>query len=140
MNERTETRKPQGRKNTNENYDQNFANDNDTIRTRLEDDAVSEDRTHDLRIMRPTRYQLRYHRHVTKGAPARMPKFKKRDRPRKAVAEKSITLADRQRAPGRGRRERMDRATEGVGIPCGTDGGTAAAMRGPTRPKIKRQL
>ena len=25
-------------------------------------DAVSEDRTHDLRIMRPTRYQLRYHR------------------------------------------------------------------------------
>ena len=24
--------------------------------------AVSEDRTHDLRIMRPTRYQLRYHR------------------------------------------------------------------------------
>ena len=25
--------------------------------------AVSEDRTHDLRIMRPTRYQLRYHRY-----------------------------------------------------------------------------
>ena len=25
-------------------------------------DAVSEDRIHDLRIMRPTRYQLRYHR------------------------------------------------------------------------------
>ena len=29
--------------------------------------AVSEDRTHDLRIMRPTRYQLRYHRHGTSG-------------------------------------------------------------------------
>ena len=29
--------------------------------------AVSEDRTHDLRIMRPTRYQLRYHRHDTSG-------------------------------------------------------------------------
>ena len=28
-------------------------------------DAVSEDRTHDLRIMRPTRCQLRYHRSVT---------------------------------------------------------------------------
>ena len=26
--------------------------------------AVSEDRTHILRIMRPTRYQLRYHRHI----------------------------------------------------------------------------
>ena len=26
------------------------------------ENAVSEDRTHDLRIMRPTRYQLRYHR------------------------------------------------------------------------------
>ena len=30
--------------------------------TKLEGNAVSEDRTHDLRIMRPTRYQLRYHR------------------------------------------------------------------------------
>ena len=29
--------------------------------------AVSEDRTHDLRIVRPTRYQLRYHRHDTSG-------------------------------------------------------------------------
>ena len=29
--------------------------------------AVSEDRTHDLRIMRPTRYQLRYHRQHTSG-------------------------------------------------------------------------
>ena len=29
--------------------------------------AVSEDRTRDLRIMRPTRYQLRYHRHGTSG-------------------------------------------------------------------------
>ena len=29
--------------------------------------AVSEDRIHDLRIMRPTRYQLRYHRHDTSG-------------------------------------------------------------------------
>ncbi len=29
--------------------------------------AVSEDRTHDLRIMRPTRDQLRYHRHSTSG-------------------------------------------------------------------------
>ena len=28
--------------------------------------AVSEDRAHDLRIMRPTRYQLRYHRLVEK--------------------------------------------------------------------------
>ena len=28
----------------------------------MEKFAVSEDRTHDLRIMRPTRYQLRYHR------------------------------------------------------------------------------
>ena len=26
------------------------------------ENAVSEDRAHDLRIMRPTRYQLRYHR------------------------------------------------------------------------------
>ena len=29
--------------------------------------AVSEDRTHDLKIMRPTRYQLRYHRQHTSG-------------------------------------------------------------------------
>ena len=29
---------------------------------KLTQNAVSEDRTHDLRIMRPTRYQLRYHR------------------------------------------------------------------------------
>ena len=29
------------------------------------ENAVSEDRTHDLRIMRPTRCQLRYHRSVT---------------------------------------------------------------------------
>ena len=29
--------------------------------------AVSEDRTHDLRIMRPTRYQLHYHRQHTSG-------------------------------------------------------------------------
>ena len=32
--------------------------------TTVQTNAVSEDRTHDLRIMRPTRYQLRYHRHV----------------------------------------------------------------------------
>ena len=31
--------------------------------------AVSEDRTHDLRIMRPTRYQLRYHRHCARSTP-----------------------------------------------------------------------
>ena len=28
---------------------------------------ASEDRAHDLRIMRPMRYQLRYHRHDTSG-------------------------------------------------------------------------
>ena len=31
--------------------------------TMCQANAVSEDQTHDLRIMRPTRYQLRYHRH-----------------------------------------------------------------------------
>jgi hypothetical protein len=34
--------------------------------TTVQENAVSEDRAHDLRIMRPTRYQLRYHRHVLK--------------------------------------------------------------------------
>ena len=33
--------------------------------------AVSEDRTHDLRIMRPTRYQLRYHRMISGSSIAR---------------------------------------------------------------------
>ena len=31
--------------------------------------AASEDRTHDLRIMRPTRYQLRYSRVLSAAAP-----------------------------------------------------------------------
>ena len=35
--------------------------------TTVQKNAVSEDRTHDLRIMRPTRYQLRYHRHVVEA-------------------------------------------------------------------------
>ena len=33
------------------------------MEVRQNKNAVSEDRTHDLRIMRPTRYQLRYHCH-----------------------------------------------------------------------------
>ena len=33
-----------------------------TITKSMCEDAVNEDRAHDLRIMRPTRYQLRYHR------------------------------------------------------------------------------
>ena len=36
--------------------------------TTVQKKAVSEDRTHDLGIMRPTRYQLRYHRHVLEAA------------------------------------------------------------------------
>ena len=36
----------------------------ETKPTTVQTNVVSEDRTHDLRIMRPTRYQLRYHRHV----------------------------------------------------------------------------
>ena len=40
--------------------------------------AVSEDRTHDLRIMRPTRCQLRYHRRCCRCAPFRRPSLSAR--------------------------------------------------------------
>ena len=44
--------------------------------TQMHKDAASEDRTHDLRIMRPTRYQLRYRRfckrHALLNAEARL--------------------------------------------------------------------
>ena len=62
--------------------------------------AASEDRTHDLRIMRPTRYQLRYRRRCGQGAYAHGRRGFPRQRMPRCLASMQTAYAHGHRASG----------------------------------------
>ena len=94
--------------------------------------AVSEDRTHDLRIMRPTRYQLRYHR-----CGGQMPTEPIASRTAQRIMGRSRRSAVEHNESKRDRESEEDKETEGEGDIRNDNEAACGDVCGEVRPRGK---